>query len=315
MAADIPRIAKERTMSSKRPAFTLFQLLLILAILALLFALFLPAISKLRLTAALTASQNNLRQMAIACHNYYDANGSFPPGVDAKGFSTRAYLLPYVQQDNLYKLIDFKKSVDDEANKKVAATVVKVFLNPQDPETQVNKDFGATNYLFSAGSEYSLKENNGVFFKDSKIKIPDISDGTSNTVMIGETLKGDGMEKATDVHRQHVALKKEALKDLGDESGAKEWKDNKNIAGDRCKSWMDGRFLQGTFTATRKVNDDKPDVDCGGAGGLSALRGLGDGVNVALCDGSARFINMKISMTTWQAAATRAGGEVLASDF
>jgi prepilin-type processing-associated H-X9-DG protein len=78
---------------------------------------------------------------------------------------------------------------------------------------------------------------------------------------------------------------------------------------------MDGRFLQGTFTATRKVNDEKPDVDCGGAGGLSALRGLGDGINMALCDGSVRFLNAKISLTTWKAAATRGGGEVLGADF
>src|SRR5260370_23449997 len=107
-------------MSPKRPAFTLFQLLLILAILALLFALFLPAIAKLRLASARSASANNMRQMALACHNYYDANGQFPPGVDAKGFSTRAYILPYIEQDNLHKLIDFKKSVDDDANKNVA---------------------------------------------------------------------------------------------------------------------------------------------------------------------------------------------------
>src|SRR5207302_7390609 len=124
-----------------------------------------------------------------------------------------------------------------------------------DPVDQVDKDFGSTNYLFNAGAEYPLKDNDGVFYENSKTKFPDISDGTSNTMMIGETLKGDGGTKATDVHRQYVALNKEDLKNLAEESGAKEWKDGKNIAGDRGKSWMDGRFLQGTFTATRTLND------------------------------------------------------------
>jgi prepilin-type processing-associated H-X9-DG protein len=296
----------------RRRAFTLFQLLVLLAVLALLFALFLPAVAKIREAAARTQSQNNLKQLALASHNYYDANGSFPPGVDAKlHFSATAYLLPYIEQQNVYNQIDFKKAVDDKNNLGVAAIKIKTLINPNDPVEHVDKDFGGTNYLFSAGSEYALKENDGVFFENSKIKFPDISDGTSNTIMIGETLKGDGMEKATDVQRQYVLLKKEDLKDLTDDHGAKEWKDGKNIAGDRCKNWMDGRFLQGTFTATRTVNDEKPDVSCGGVGGLSGLRGISKGVNVAMCDGSVRFVNMDVKLSVWKAIATRAGGEVV----
>jgi type II secretory pathway pseudopilin PulG len=226
--------------TQRRRAFTLFQLLVLLAVLALLFALFLPAVAKIRLAAARSQSQNNLKQLALACHNYYDANGSFPPGVDAKlHFSATAYLLPYIEQDNVYKQIDFKKPVDDKTNLAVAATRIKTLINPADPVEQVDKNFGGTNYLFSAGSDYALKENDGVFFENSKIKIPDIADGTSNTIMIGETLKGDSGTKATDVQRQHILLKKEDLKELTDDSGAKEWKDGKNIAGDRCKNWMD----------------------------------------------------------------------------
>jgi hypothetical protein len=74
---------------------------------------------------------------------------------------------------------------------------------------------------------------------------------------------------------------------------------------------MDGRFLQGTFTATRTLNDPKPDVNCGGLGGLSGLRSLSDGVSVGMCDGSVRYVNKKISLEVWQALATRNGGEVI----
>jgi prepilin-type processing-associated H-X9-DG protein len=299
-------------MTKRRFAFTLFQLLVVLAVLALLFALFLPAIAKIRLAAARTQSQNNMKQLGLACHNYYDANNVFPPGVDAKHFSTVTYLLPYIEQDNVSKQIDMKKPLTDKENLAVAATRIKVFLNPSDEVEQVDKDFGGTNYLFSAGSQYDLKDNDGVFFEKSKIKFPDITDGTSNTMMIGETLKGSGeVPKTAQVARQHVLLKKEDLKNLSDDSGVKDLADNKNIAADRCKNWMDGRFLQGTFTATRVIDDEKPDVDCAGAGGLSGLRGINKGANVAMCDGSVRFVNVGISLDVWKAIATRAGGEVV----
>ncbi len=114
------------------------------------------------------------------------------------------------------------------------------------------------------------------------------------------------------MRRQYVALDKKALNDLKDESGVQEFKDSKNIAGNRCWSWMDGRFLQGTFTGTRVANDEKPDVDCGGAGGLSALRCMpGSTVNVGMCDGSVRAISKELSLETWRALSTRNGGEII----
>jgi Tfp pilus assembly protein PilE len=301
-------------MTQKRSAFTLFQLLVILAVLALLFALFLPAVAKMRLAAARNQSQNNLKQLMLACHNYHDTISYFPGGVDAKGFSAAAHLLPYIEQDNLYKQIDFKAPVTDPANKKVAATIIKTFLDPMD-EVPADKDLGGTNYLFSAGTHYDLKDNDGVFFRDSKVKIAQITDGSSNTIAICETMRGDGITKAVDVHRQHVELKKDDLKALTDEHGVKDWKDGKNIVGDRGKNWMDGHFLQGTFTATRKLNDEKPDVNCGGAGGLSSMRNVGNGTSVAMCDGSVRFVSDNVSLATWKLVAGKDDGQVIPADF
>jgi prepilin-type processing-associated H-X9-DG protein len=294
-----------------RPAFTLFDLVIILAALAVAFGLFLPAISRIQESVARSQSANNLKQIGIACHAYYDSMGALPPGVDDNGFSVSARLLPFIEQGNVYQLIDFKKSIDARENADARQAVIKVFLNPRDPLRSVSEDYGATNYLFNAGSNADLADNNGVFFKNSKTQFPQITDGLSNTLLAGETLKGDGGMRALDMRRQHVLLKKEALAGLKDDAGVKDWTDDKNIAADRCASWMDGHLLQGTFSTTRKVNDDKPDVSCGGAGGWSGLRTLSRGVNVALCDGSVRFVNTNVDVSVWRALGTRNGGEVI----
>jgi type II secretory pathway pseudopilin PulG len=290
-----------------RPAFSLFELLVLLALLALLFALLVPAIAKVRQAANRAQSQNNLKQLALAVHNYHDTYNLLPPGNDTNNFATAAKLLPYIEQQNLYQAIDFKKPVTDKANEAIRKTVVKVFLSPDDPQMTVN-DFGPTNYLFNAGSKPALADNDGVFYQDSKLKITEIPDGTSNTLMIGETLKGDGMKKEPDLRRQYVLLGKDDLKDLKAESGVEDFKAGKHLAGDRCASWMDGRFLQGTFTGTRTLNDPKPDVSCAGAGGLSGLRSLTDHSNIALCDGSVRVVTQKVSLEVWKLLTNRSDG-------
>ena len=298
-----------------RSAFTLFQLLVVLAMLAIAFALFLPALAKVRSAAARISSSNNLKQIGLACHAYYDVNNVFPPGCNAQNFSTAVHILPYIEQGNLYNSINLKKSVDDEANAAARKTVVKTFLSPLDPAKTVKDDYGPTNYLFNAGSKPDLADNDGIFYRDSKITFADVPDGTSNTLFTAETLKGDGGTKAEDVRRQYVLLKKDALKGIKDDAGVQDFKDDKNIVGDRCASWMDGRFLQGTFDTRLKLNDERPDVSCGGLGGVSSMRSLQPGVMVGLCDGSVRFVNTGVSIETWRTASTRNGGEVLGSDW
>jgi hypothetical protein len=271
-----------------------------------------PLILRARAQAARARKINNLHQLSLACHNYAATLDVLPPGNDKNNFSASVWLLPYLEQDNLAQRIDFKKDIDDKANAESRKATIKVFLSPQDDIPAVKPEWGATNYLFNAGSKPSLTDNDGVVFQDSKVRFPDITDGTSNTLLVGETLKGDGGTKALDVKRQHVLLKEGDLKGIDDETGVKDFKDNKNIAGDRCASWMDGRFLQGTFTATRLPNDERPDVSCGGAGGLSALRSLDDVISVGMCDGSAHLLRVKkIDKDLWKALATRAGGEVV----
>jgi type II secretory pathway pseudopilin PulG len=298
-------------MSTRRRAFTIFQLLVLLALFAFFLALIFPIILRLRVAAGRAQSSNNLKQMALALHNYYATNNLLPPGNDANHYSVSARTLPYIEQDNLYKLIDFKKPSDDPANANVRATLIKTFLDPQDPQFMVVPGSGPTNYLYNAGSKPDLKDNDGVFYEDSKVKFPDITDGLSNTLMVVSTLKGDGGMMAKDVLRQHVLLDKNALKGLKEDSGEKEWKENKHIAGDRCASWIDGRFLQGTFTGTRAPSDSRPDVNCGGAGGLSAARSM-ERVNlIALCDGSVRSMVSTVGLETWKRLACRNDGQAI----
>jgi type II secretory pathway pseudopilin PulG len=289
----------------------MIELLVILALLGFLIALLLPAVQKVRDAAQRTQSMNNLKQIGLAALNYEAANKLFPSGNDRGNFSAAAYLLPYIEELNVFRQVNFKLTVDDKDNAGARRTRISIFESPLDPQVQVRNKWGPTNYLFNAGSGYSLKDNDGVCFQDSRIRLADIPDGTSNTLLAGETLKGDGGQKAIDVHRQHVQLAKDALKGLKKESGVADWKSGDHIAGDRCASWMDGRFLQGTFTGTRLLNDERPDVDCGGAGGLSGLRSLGRRSLVAFSDGHVVDLGSNISLDAWRILTCRNDGQPL----
>ncbi|HVS37040.1 MAG TPA: DUF1559 domain-containing protein [Gemmataceae bacterium] len=291
----------------KRSAFTLFQLLLVLAMLLLFLALLIPAVAKVRLAAARMQSSNNIKQLLLAVHDYQSTYGKIPPGVDANNFSTAAYLLPFIEQQNLYNAIDFKKPVDDKANAEARKAVIKIFLSPLDGVNRVRNDTGPTNYLF----------NDLAFNRMPPVDIVRaFPSGLSDTIAVGETLKGDGGTKAVDVHRQYVLLKADALKGIKDDAGVSYWKDDKNIAGDRCGSWMDGRFLQGKFNGKLNLNDGRPDVSCGGEGGVSTLRTYTDFVLVGLGDGSVRSLNPRaLSFKTWSLAMDPNKTEQLGPDW
>jgi type II secretory pathway pseudopilin PulG len=293
-----------------RSAFTLIELLIVFAILAFLIGLLLPLVQRIRASAARMESQNNLKQIGLACHSRADAFKVLPPGVDDKGFSAAAYLLPFIEQDNLFKQINFNTPA--RANEAMAKIHVKVYQSPLDPLSGQGGNTAPTNYLFCAGTEYALEKNNGMYFKDSKVRFTDVTDGLSNTFMAGETLIGDGGKQAKTVLRQHVQLDPMDLNNLNDNSGVQEFQNNKKIVGDRGHSWIEGKFLYGTFNGRHTINSSSPDVSCGGVGGLSALRSTQKGASILMGDGSVRFVAEGVDLNTWRAMCTRNGGEVVA---
>jgi prepilin-type N-terminal cleavage/methylation domain-containing protein/prepilin-type processing-associated H-X9-DG protein len=125
-------------MSVHRPrGFTLIELLVVIAIIAVLIGLLLPAVQKVREAAARAQCQNNLKQLALACHSYHDANDGFPM-VDGftYGWGAIPRLLPYIEQDNLYRQINFKDNVTCASTAVVRQANIKTLRCPSDPDSE-----------------------------------------------------------------------------------------------------------------------------------------------------------------------------------
>jgi prepilin-type N-terminal cleavage/methylation domain-containing protein len=192
----------------RHSGFTLIELLVVIAIIAILVALLLPAVQQAREAARRTQCKNNLKQLGLALHNYHDAYKMFPAGHMESGwdgpsyrhqFSWLTYMLPYIDQSNVYSLIDFSQiDLSTSAHQNPvfmpAGTVdVATFICPSDPTGRNNEEWAPTNYLGNQGTlcQSRNKEGNGVFGHNSWIRIRDITDGTSQTIAAAEILKGD----------------------------------------------------------------------------------------------------------------------------
>lgn len=202
--------------SQRRRAFTLIELLVVIAIIAVLIALLLPAVQQAREAARRSQCKNNLKQIGIAFHNYHDAHGVLPPGYidndplanvtnqNMLGWGT--FILPFVDQGPLFNLIGQSgacaaswPTVSDMTTSSstvptpYAKTVLQTFLCPTDPGSGINTkvhSYGKSNYTGVGGSGYRSSSPTahptGTFYDNSRVSLRDVTDGSSNTAMVGE---------------------------------------------------------------------------------------------------------------------------------
>ena len=316
----------------RRGGFTLIELLVVIAIIAILIGLLLPAVQKVRESAARMTCSNNLKQMGIALHAHHDAVGKLPPARDANSFSAHSYLLPYIEQDNVFRLFNFTLSYADAANAVPTAAKVKSFVCPSDPNQSFPAAWAPTNYrvkqgsalLFglptTSGSNAGQPGPNGAFFLNSATKLTDITDGTSNTAMVSEHPTGSFNAGVVSPHNTFRLGQTTAIgpryPTTPDEAYAMcEALTPSEMALVNGMSDVGAPWSYGYHSTTIYYHVGPPNSrSCmypSGRIGTAARSMHTGGVNVALCDGSVRFVTNSIPIQTWRALGSMNGGEVV----
>jgi prepilin-type N-terminal cleavage/methylation domain-containing protein/prepilin-type processing-associated H-X9-DG protein len=298
-----------------RRGFTLIELLVVIAIIAVLIALLLPAVQSAREAARRIQCTNNLKQLALAAHNYHDVNLCFPPGcmymyvVGVSGVPAPPYwnrqrgylvdMLQFVEQGSLYNAFNQNYHTYTAPNTTVVMVGLSVAWCPSDPKVSVPVDMtpdgqfsgwapGArvlmryTSYLGNAGTlpmwdnpmngtyATTMAQANGMMFYGSNVGISSVTDGTSNTILLGESAYGEDLGSPT--------------------AGGGHW-------------WVGFNYGATLFTSFYPLNSQKKisaAADSNSFWGIwnsSMSSNHPGGANSAMADGSVRFI--KDTISTW----------------
>ncbi len=338
--------------SARKPGFTLIELLVVIAIIAILIGLLLPAVQKVREAAARMKCSNNLKQMALALHGFHDTRQAFPYGkgpsyagapVYAR-WSVHSQLLPFIEQDPLYKSIDFNFPPETPGMAGVIAFMpayqnpgrenaascrasVSTFLCPSDGATIDSAWPGQNNYVASQGVQFlcDLTETqlstvapgerpDGPLYYLSKTKMTDLTDGTSNTAVFSEKIRGKGTpDPRADMK---VMSNQTSLDTAYTTCSTLNPLTATPLTSKQGYSWVMGEMCCTTYNHVSTPNT----TTCAGTGFPGNMSNMAmvvpptsyhtGGVNVSFGDGSVRFVRDGIDLRNWRAMGTTRGGEV-----
>ncbi|MCC6510172.1 MAG: DUF1559 domain-containing protein [Pirellulaceae bacterium] len=302
----------EHKCQGPRSAFTLVELLVVIAIIGVLVGLLLPAVQAAREAARRMQCSNNLKQIGLSMQNYHDTHKRFPPGAwneanNGNRLGWQVFILPFMEQTNLYNSFNFSHNNYTGVNLLPAATAVKTYLCPsnrvkvnqngQTPGSGENPASGmafTTHYYGAMGPKginpaipggatlfshdpnptgHGGYSNTGVLFRNSRIGMGDITDGTSNTILVGEIAF-----EAANCYRSWV----------------------RGCSGNTIGSCKNSEF--GINVRPYNGSNNFNSVSFG-----SEHTG---GCQFALCDGSVQFITQSIDMPVYFGLLTRNGGEI-----
>lgn len=298
----LPRRIKRRDL--RRDGFTLIEMIIVIAIIAILLSLLLPAVQLAREAARQTTCRNNLKQIGLALHNYVGGFGVFPPSstspIDYGIWNSNpteyhlqswaSLILPRLDQGNLYNKVNFNASALAAVNVPVAAQKIDVYRCPSYTGADFSKEplyvaispkFAIRNYVAIGATTIGnlWKQPDGVIFPLSNMGFRDISDGTSNTLLIAETR----------------------------EPNASVWIDG-GTASLTSRQYDDGNAP--SYAGTHTALNFTPYYPSGGQG-IDCLWAASSmhsgGANHLFADGSVRFITNQLDARAYDSMVTRSG--------